>query len=419
MLGWLLAGPLACRNAVAPWGATPAEARQHAEGALTAFTWRFTNVQRDPRFAAARPILGKYALVPSRLYRDSSLWTIHDTPDSSQGLYLDATFENGRYFFASRPAAPSPRRLGDERHFMRLRKLGDGDFEWVTIVDHAIGSVPAPRVGDAVRALVTAFEGRSGGAVLADMHGAFPRTAQHMGRLLRIDSLRTAPFADGSTSLQLAIAWQPDSIRQGAPAFAAWVDKYVMPTRWRMDVTDPQGVRYVSVTGVPGTILIRARARNGQLVPLAGAPRPLPDTLRVELDALAKFRIFHVGFSGMVGDFIVERGEHEAGFFFRFRREPEWHFPLAIDYLIKTPLRRPFEGRGTELRLAVRDDMGAQSMSQRYARTVVNESAIMRWLGNLGASAFGDFEGASEAEENRFLAGMFDALRRDIAALVP
>jgi hypothetical protein len=46
----------------------------------------------------------------------------------------------------------------------------------------------------------------------------------------------------------------------------------------------------------------------------------------------------------------------------------------------------------------------------------VKESAIMRWLGGLGDTAFGDFEGTSEAEENRFLAELFGALREDVAA---
>src|SRR5690606_26425605 len=103
----------------------------------------------------------------------------------------------------------------------------------------------------------------------------------------------------------------------------------------------------------------------------------------------------------------------------RFRREPEWRFPLATDRLIKSPLRSPFEGRGTEVRLAVRDDLGSQAMSVRQARTAVKESAIMRWLGGLGSTAFGDFAGRSEAEENRFLMELFGALRQDVAAFTP
>ena len=48
------------------------------------------------------------------------------------------------------------------------------------------------------------------------------------------------------------------------------------------------------------------------------------------------------------------------------------------------------------------------------AGSSVNESAIMRWLGGLGASAFGDFSGRTELEENLFLYETFDALRKDV-----
>ncbi|MDP1857593.1 MAG: hypothetical protein Q8K82_02920, partial [Gemmatimonadaceae bacterium] len=110
--------------------------------------------------------------------------------------------------------------------------------------------------------------------------------------------------------------------------------------------------------------------------------------------------------------------EHDRAWLMRFRKEPEWHLPLAADKLIKSPLRRPFEGRGTEVRLGVRDDLGNQTMSQRQVRTAVKESAIMRFFGGLGSSAFGDFAGQTEAEENRFLSELFVALRRDFAAVV-
>ena len=408
---------VACKNAVPAWGTTALDARLNADNAFAAFAMRFTNVQRDAKFSAARPLMGKYALIPARLYRDSSIWTIHDAPDSSQGLYLDASFENGRYSFASRPVAPYPRKVGDERHYMRLRKMDDGDYEWITIVDHGLGPVPASRVAAALGAFVTSFEGRSGGEVLADMRGSFRRTARHMGRLFRIDSLVTTPFADGSTSLLLRIIWQPDSIRRGAPAFAAYVDKYIVPSIYRMRLSDRAGVHYLDVAGTPGVITIRARARGGHLVALSGPPRTMPDSMQLLMDASAKFKIFRVGFEKLAGDFAIEHGEHDVGFMMRFRREPDWHFPLAINYLIKTPLRAPFKGRGTEMRLSVRDDLGSQTMSLRHIRTVVNESAIMRWLGNLGATAFGDFEGASEVQENRFLAGMFEAVRADLAEL--
>jgi hypothetical protein len=127
-----------------------------------------------------------------------------------------------------------------------------------------------------------------------------------------------------------------------------------------------------------------------------------------------KYGMFRVGATNIVGDFTIERSEHRRAWAMRFRQEPEWHFPLAVDKLIKVPLRRPFRGRGAELSLGVRSDLAAQTISERHARLAVNESAIMRWLGRLGATAFGDFSGRTELEENLFLYEMFEAMRRDV-----
>ena len=80
-------------------------------------------------------------------------------------------------------------------------------------------------------------------------------------------------------------------------------------------------------------------------------------------------------------------------------------------FTIKNSLRRPFRGTGAELSLGFRQE-GSQTLSERHARFVVNEGAIMRWLGRLGASAFGDFSGRTELEENLFLYETFEALRR-------
>jgi hypothetical protein len=140
----------------------------------------------------------------------------------------------------------------------------------------------------------------------------------------------------------------------------------------------------------------------------------MPDSLRLLADVSFKYGLFRVGVANLVGDFTIERSPHRRAWAMRFRKEPAWHFPLAVDKLIKNPLRRPFQGRGAEFTLGVRDDLGPQLISERHSRLAVNESAIMRWLGRLGASAFGDFSGRTELEENMFLYETFEALRKDI-----
>lgn len=43
----------------------------------------------------------------------------------------------------------------------------------------------------------------------------------------------------------------------------------------------------------------------------------------------------------------------------------------------------------------------------------------MRWIGNLGFTAFGEFAGKVEEEENRFLIELFQAMRSDMSRLGP
>jgi len=97
-----------------------------------------------------------------------------------------------------------------------------------------------------------------------------------------------------------------------------------------------------------------------------------------------------------------------------FKREPEWHFSFAADRLLKSPLRRPFIGDGALLRFAIHDGTDAQTLLTRDTRVAVQESAVMRWLGSLGATAMGEFAGGAETAENAFLAELFAALRTDI-----
>lgn len=408
----------ACRAAVPPWGTSIDAAKRNADNVFAGFAFRFYNVQRDPRFAAARPKMANAALAPSRIFNDTTIWSAM-SPDSVRALYLHAEMTDRGYLFSARPAAPYPVRLGDERHFMQLTRLERDRYEWITHVDHGIGPVRAGEAATAIGTLLTAFEGRTGPAILADARATFPRTGRHLGQMFTVDSLRSTPLADGSTTFALHLVITPDTVRRRYPYFAAYLDKYVMPSEARMQLVDQGGAQFLDLDLRRGAATVRLRARGGRLVTLAGPPRPITDSLRVRFDFSAKFMMFRVGFTNLIGDFTVERGEHDRAWMLRFRREPEWNFPLATNRLIRSPLRSPFEGRGSELRLAVRDDLGNQAMSVRQARITVKESAIMRWLGGLGSTAFGDFAGRSEAEENRFLMELFGALRLDVAAFVP
>jgi hypothetical protein len=410
-------GLAACRGAIPPWGETIAEAKKNADGAFAAFEHRFSNVQRDRKFGNARKQMGRYALIPSRLYRDTSLWSTRPDADSSVTLSLYGTWDGSRYTFATTSSPPYPRQVGEQRHLMRLRRVQGNDYEWVTIVDHAMGTASAGDIGRALGALLTAFEGERGATLLQDTRATFARSSRVLGRLMAFDSVRANPQSDGSTALAMYVGFRPDSLRGAYPHFTAWVEKYVMPSTFGIELEDRSGSRYLDLDLGGGKLVVKLRAHQGKLVPLTGPSKPMPDSLRIRVDAAAKFKIWRVGFSRLVGDMVIDREPRSRSLHFQFRQEPDWRLPFAVESLIKSPLRRPFEGRGTELHLSVRDDLGPQTISIRRARTVVNESAIMRWLGGLGATAFGDFEGLSEIEENRFLASLFAAMREDVAAL--
>jgi hypothetical protein len=109
---------------------------------------------------------------------------------------------------------------------------------------------------------------------------------------------------------------------------------------------------------------------------------------------------------------------HERGWNLEFRREPHWHFPLAMEHLMRGAMRYPFEGNGAALRLAVRDSAGSQSLVLRDGRLPVKESTVMKWLGGAGSTAAGEFAGQSEREENQFDAEAFAAMRADVDALL-
>ena len=407
----LLSFGTGCQSSIDAFGTSPAYARHAAENTFAAFAYRFYEVERDSSFNRARNLMGQYALIPSRLFRDSSLWNVRPS-DSTRTLIVGAAFANNHYRFAPNRHAPPPRALGDQRHSLNLRWLGGGDYEWFTQVDHEIGTAKAAHIGAAILAALTAAEGRPPDESLADARETFPETARHLAQLFTIDSLRTA-VSGAATTTTFAVSFHPERLRPRYPYFAAFVDKYIMPAIYRLQITDNAGRQYVDANGRDGQLVVRLRSQDQKLVPLAGVAVPMPDSLKIAVDVSMKYKMFRVGATNLVGDFTIERSETRRAWMMRFRKEPGWHFPLAVDKLIKNPLRRPFQGRGAEFSLGVREE-GGRTLSERHARFVVNESAIMRWLGRLGASAFGDFTGRTEREENLFLYQTFEALRRDI-----
>lgn len=379
------------------------------------FVYRFTNVYRAPRYAHARELLGRYALTPSEVFGDTTVWTTI-APDGTRTLFGDASFTNGHYVFSNVVSAEPLNSPGAARHIIRLRKLSDNTYEWFTGVDFAAGRITANDFASVVTRWLASAEGRNATTLRSDYRAAFPRTTAALGKLYTLDSLASTRDADGGNTVYAGIRITPDGVRGSLPAFAAYMDKYATKAKLHFTLADSRGARWLDVTSRDGYITLRVRSRDGHFVPLEGPLRSIPDTLVMKADMTAKIKLFTVGVQGMTGEWVNLHSEHERGWALRFTREPRWVLPPAAGYLLRSSLRRPFEGVGTQFRFVVRDDPGHQTLMTRRGSTTVQESAIIRFLGKLGGDAMGDFVATAEDQENRFNAGVFTALRADVDA---
>lgn len=415
----MLASLGACRDVAPAFGTTSAAARANADGLFGGIAQRFTNVQRSPKFLVARGKLGKKALTPSAIYNDTSVWTAWGA-DSTRTLTIDGEFANNRYLFTARPwPATPPDEPGDSRHYIRLRRLGDDQFEWLTNVDITAGRIKPDELANVVSRLMLSGENRPVADIRADYSTNFPRTTAALGRLFSLDTLRMIRDSESATVMLLGIRLTPSGIRSTMPDFSKYLDKYVTPARYRALVTDKRGGRWIEINGDDNYMTMRLRSLNGHFAPLNGAARPIPNELQLTSDFMTKILFFTVGFRALIADVSVIDSDHDRGWQLKFTREPDWRLPSVVSFMIHTPLKRPFQGSGAMFRLVLHENPGSQTIIARRTLTVVQESAILRFLGRLGAEAMGDFVGNSETEENRFSAEVFNALRNDIRALLP
>ena len=413
----LVIAAIACDGVPAAFGPTPSQARVNADGLFGSFVRRFTNVYRAPRYARARERLLQNALTPSEVYADTSVWTVSG-PDGYRTLFGNATFVDGRYAFSNTVTDDPVETAGEGRHIIRLHKLGGDDYDWFTGVDFAAGTITASDFHNVITQWIGASEGHSDAALRAGYRTAFPRTTAALGKLYSLDTLVATPDAAGGNTLYAVVHMTPDAIRSLYPAYAAYMAKYADKVKLHFTLVDSRGARWVDVSSRDGYISLRLRSHDGHFAPLEGAIRPIPDTLVMQLDLTAKIKLFTVGVERMSGEWVNLHSDHERGWAMRFTREPSWVLPPVVGYLLKSPLRRPFEGNGTQFRLTIRDQPGHQTLMSRRGTTAVRESAILRFLGKLGGSAMGEFVSNAEEEENAFNAGVFSAMRADVDAAV-
>jgi hypothetical protein len=417
----LLIGALAlgaCRQAWRGLGPSGAALERNADQLFGAMVIRYTHVFRDAKYEFARNQLNRNALVPSKVFDDTAIWTNQPSP-VLRAMFVQGVFESGRYVLASRTAATRPARVGDSRHLITLARLSPNEFVWDTSVDFALGSLTASEVGALTTALLASAERPSEKELRADYRAVAPRTAAVLGVLFSIDSMRATPFSDGTTDVSLTIGFHTGPLKQRYPAFGDYVAKYANPARYRFSLTDRSGAIWFDVQGAERQVNVHYRAAQGRLVPLYGLPRARPDTLELRVDFTTKLKFFTVGLRNLVTDFIVTDTPHERAWTMIGRREPEWSLPLITERFIRSPLRRPFAGTGVIFHLGIRDSAEVQTLLERRAHAEVQESAILRFLNSLGSGAMSDLSDRTEREEEQFLREVFVALQADARALAP
>ena len=407
----------ACRQAVPAFGPGLATARAAADELFYSIGSRFTNIQREPRLIYARSQFGRYALTPSGVFSDTSVW-MASGPDSSRFFGNEGVFATDRYVVRATLANTAPNVLTESREIVRLKRLSESEYEWYTNVDVALGRMRAQDLSGVIARILASGEGKSPAAIRADYNASLPRTVATLGRLFSIDTLRTTHDSERATTYDIAIRLTPQKLRATMPHYADYIDKYISKGRYRVTLTDRSGARWFEARAADYYVHFRMRSKDGRFAPLEGRVREMPKALAITLDMSMRVLVFRVGWNNMVGDFNIIETANERGWAMRFAKEPEWRLPPSVGRLLRSPLQRPFQGGGIPIRISIRDTPGSQTLLNRRLSLVVRESGILRFLNRLSGTAVGDFLGPSEREANRFNADAFRALRADVTSLV-
>ena len=406
-----------CRAAASKLGPAPIAARSNADQLFSALGARFGPLQFDSALSAARLKIARSALVPSRIFRDTSIWT--SASQSARVLDISGAPDSGARYRLAIDGSSLPFTPPSTYHRrLELRDIGRGVYEWHARDDLAVGSVRGEDLGATVTAIFSALEGNRGNALRAANREALPRTSSALGRLYTLDSLETTASADGATDVVIVATIHPKRLASELPHYARYLDKYVSPLSYSVALVDADGHRWLEATARDRRFAFRFRVAGGNLAPMNATPRRIPTTLRARMSFTAKARIFRVGFRDLLGDVTLQREAHTSGFTVSFKREPDWILPLLTERMLRAPLRRPFINDGAQLTFAISDSAGAQTLATRAYRLSVQESSILRFLGKLGSSAISDFRAGAEREADQFTGEMWDALRADTRNLL-
>ena len=414
-----LVASLACRDAVIALGGTPERAPTHAVTMLNALADRFGAVDLAPEVARTRPRLARYSTTPSRLLDDTDVWTSRG--EHHRTLEIAGTRRGGRYVLFHQHGAPAPRTPGDARHIMRLEVLGDDEFRWTSLDEVAVGPITGADLDRALTAIFLAAERDDPDAARVAARNALPRASASLSRMFVIDSLRTSRDPDGATSVALGLGLRPERAQRSFPTLAPYAHKYWVPIRWRIDVRDSLGARWGDFTKRDSTIVLRFRVNNGYLAPIGSPPARLGREARLTIAVSAKVGPFRVGLEDLDVRISRSASQTQMGMTFRMTDEPEWQLPPLVARLLRSPLRRPFEGAGAMMRYALRSEAHAPhdtlSTVSRDIDVTIRESALLRFFGRLGGTALNDFRAGAEREAERLWGESLRGLSQDVKAI--
>lgn len=404
-----------CRDVASALGGSPGEARVNADRLLYSLAVRFGPVQQAPGYEEVRSKLSGSALVPSRIFDDSSLWTASN--GDVRDLILSGRPTPDGYLLGSRDGPDAPQEPGEYRRSTRLRKVGEDQFEWTVRDELAVGTISSGEVGAALEKLLVAAEHSDPEQIRAAYESNLPRTTRALERLFSLDSIASSPAPGGGTLIFLAIQLDPERIATEFPEFSRFLRRYGSPVQMEVTGEDSSGSTWWSANLDDDRTTVRFRVFDGGLAPLEGAPRPIPDRIRLRANVSTRIKIFDIGASDVKAEVEFRLGPEHTGVTVRFRQEPEWHFPPLVERLIRSSLRRPFAGEGAVVRLWAAPSGERTTLAREY-RVTVQESTILRWLGALGSGAFDDFRGGAEQEYDRFVGEFYVALRQDLGVLL-
>ena len=300
---------------------------------------------------------------------------------------------------------------------LSLEALGEGEYEWRWADELALGGASPEAFAAALAAILSGLEER-GQDPRRRLLASLPRTSRVLGRLATLERLEPAHAGNGTTAVTFRATLHPERIEAELPAYARYLEKYLRPVELSLQAYDLAGKRLWAVGFRDLTLTAALRVHGGALTALAGPPRRQPERLRVVLDLSTRSGMFRVGFRDLAGDLTLVRTRWTKAFDAVWREDPGWRVPFVVEPFVKSTLRRPFEGEGTWLRVALDGEPGEPTRIGSGFRMAVQESWLVRRLGGLVTGAASEFREKVEKEADRYHHEVLLALREDVVALL-